>query len=285
MPIKSLRREELGAFLRSRRERLKPEELGIVCYGRRRTPGLRREEICDRGKVGLSWYVWLEQGREVAITPDVLLDVTHALALNDDDTRYAFQLAELQPPHRAQDITREAPDYLQAMLNCFEVTPAYVLNGRWDRIAWNHAAKVTLGSFASDTAKLRNSIWATFTNMALRESVHDWSAGAQLMLAEFHASRSRFLQEPWMQIFIRDLSAASTDFANWWPRCDIAYSRNKRITLHHRVQGDLTFFHTTFEVSPQSDLTLVVLTPDPDTPTLASVKQMISQERAAKEAV
>lgn len=281
MPSKTTRREELGAFLRSRRERLRPDELGIRSHGRRRTPGLRREEVCDRAKLGLSWYTWLEQGREVTITPDTLLDVTFALALSDDETTFAFELAELQPPRRPFSITLEVPAHLQTMIDCMELTPAYILNGRWDRIAWNRGAVKLLGDFAQDAPKFRNSIWKTFNNPAARQTVDHWEDFAQVMLAEFQASRSRYLQEPWMEEFIEELMQASPDFSEWWAKREVSYDRDKKITIRRGAET-LTFHHSSFHLSWHSDLTIVIFTPDPDTDTLNWVKRVTALDEDAE---
>lgn len=276
MPGKNARRQELGAFLRSRRERLKPEDLGIDTYGRRRTPGLRREEICNRGRLGLSWYTWLEQGREVIISADTLLDLACALNLNEDDTTYAFELAELQPPRRTERITLEAPNHLQDMLDCIQLAPAFILNGRWDRIAWNRLAVLALNSFANDTLKFRNNIWKAFVDPRVRETVYGWDSIAPQMAAEFYACRSRYLHEPWMESFIQELTNSSTEFAECLERRDVTYERNRRVTLRHSNGDDLTFFQSSFQVASPADLTLVILTPD--AATLETLRKMIARD-------
>lgn len=253
--------------------------MGIRSLNTRRTPGLRREEVCTLGSFGLSWYTWLEQGRNVRLTAETLWNIGGVLQLNADEIAYAFELAGLPRMGSPLQVTEALPARYQIMLDTLDVIPAYINNGRWDRIAWNDAAVALFGDFGTDPPRERNTIWRSFTNISRRRTMRDWSAFAQIILAEFTASRTRFLEEPWMADFISELLAASPEFREWWPKRDVQYNRDKELLLVHSKAGELRFYHTSSHLTYSEDTTLVMLTPVPGTETLEKMERLLADYR------
>src|SRR5260221_10102117 len=186
------RRQQLGEFLRMRRLRLTPEEVGLAIRSRRRTPGLRREEVAGLAEVGVSWYTWLEQGREINPSQQVLERIARTLRLTEDEATYLFQIAGQSAPRRSGAEAQAVSPMLQRMLDGMENTPAYIVNRRWDRIAWNRAALALLGNFAADPLPQHNILRRVFTNPDTRRYVGNWESMAHTVLSEFHASCARF---------------------------------------------------------------------------------------------
>ncbi len=263
----SSRMRELGQFLRARRERIAPQKTTARSTTRRRTPGLRREEVCDISGVGLSWYTWLEQGRIDGVTADKLHSLAAALQLSADETTYVFELAGLPHHIGRPQVAETVPARYQALLDTIGSTPGYISNSRWDRIAWNDAAVSLFGDFGADPPRERNVLWRTFTNMSRRRTLRDRDAVAQVILAEFAASQGQFLEERWMKDFVEELLEASPEFREWWPKRGVSYSRDKEISLVHSRYGELRLFHSSFRMMSDAEMTLVLFTPVPGTGT------------------
>src|SRR5690606_11582000 len=157
------RRRELGAFLRSRRERRRPEAVGLPVGDRRRTPGLRREEVAMLAGMSVTWYTWLEQGRNVQPSRQVLGSLADVLGLDDVETAHLFRLAGEVPP-RVGPASAAVADHEQAMLDRLDPNPALLLDRRLDVVAWNRGAVVLYGDLASLDADRRNILWLTFTS-------------------------------------------------------------------------------------------------------------------------
>src|SRR5919108_5182229 len=168
------RRRELGAFLRSRREKLSPSAAGIVAGPRRRTPGLRREEVAMAAGVGTTWYTWLEQGRDVRPSTEVLSALSQALRLDAAEKRHLFILAGRQLPERPANAPEKVDSPLLHVLNSLSMQPAYVVGRRWDVLAWNSAAAAVFGDYGALEGDARNIIHMVFTNPRHRRLLVDW---------------------------------------------------------------------------------------------------------------
>lgn len=273
------RRQLIGEFLRNRRARIAPADVGLPEQGRRRTPGLRREEVAILAGVGVSWYTWLEQGRNANPSSQSLKRLARVLKLAPDETTYLFELAGHAVPRATAVVSETVSASLQRVLDLMEQAPAYVLNRRWDRIAWNDAAVALLGDFSLEPRAQLNMVRRVFTNPATRQYVGNWEEIAQAELAEFAASCARYPDDPWAAELIEELNAASPEFREWWPRRSILTKRTKRSLIHHPKFGVIALEVSSYQVSDDPDLTLRVYAPLPEDDSPAKLRRAIEAHR------
>src|SRR5438477_436997 len=181
---KDARHKQLSEFLRSRRARIAVSDIGLPSMGRRRTPGLRREEVAQLAGVSVDWYTWLEQGRAINPSEQVLTSIARILRLNDTETRYLFTLV-----YGGSTTTRieSVSPVLQAILDSFTVAPAKVMNHCWDLVAWNSAYCALFGDMAAIPMDERNCLWLAFTDPLLRQILVDWEGYMRDVVAQFGA--------------------------------------------------------------------------------------------------
>ncbi len=281
------RRAALADFLRTRRARVTPAAAGLPPGPRRRTPGLRREEVAQVASVSAAWYTWLEQGRDIRASRGVLESIAAALRLTPDERRHLFLLAD-QPLGAALSPASETVSAAhQRVLDGLGVNPAYMTGRRSDILAWNRAATAVLGDFAALPARERNTIWRLFAT-ADCHLFADWEDLAQRALAQFRADSARYVGDPWFAELIDDLQRVSPEFRAWWPRHDVLGMPDGRKVLNHPTAGRLALEHTTFQVPDAPDLKLVVYTPlEADTATrlarLLAVAPGVSHGAASSE--
>ena len=190
------RLQELGDFLRTRRARLAPEDVGLPRGNRRRAPGLRRAEVAQLAGVSVDWYTWLEQGRPITVSTQVLESLVQALHLNANEREHLFFLAHQQPPPERAMEPETVSATLQHFLDHQGLSPAFVLGRRWDVVAWNEAARVVFGDFGQMTTLERNAVWRIFTSPTHRQLLVDWEGDARRVLAQFRASCGRYPGDP-----------------------------------------------------------------------------------------
>ncbi|NUT48568.1 MAG: helix-turn-helix domain-containing protein [Saccharothrix sp.] len=254
------RKRELGAFLRARRERLKPQDVGLVASGRRRTPGLRREEVAQLSGVGLTWYTWLEQGRDIPSSRQVIEALATALRLDDDDRDHIFELAGLRAAEpRSPD--RALPALVQRVLDNLMPNPAYVFDQRLDILAWNAAqAELWMDPGAVDPAE-RNLLWLIFTDPLVRTLLVDWESAAGSVLGQFRAAAGRNSADHRYAEIADRLRAASPEFGRRWDSYPVAEFDVEVNRLDHPRVGriDLDLLHLRLVEHPT--LTVVLQTP------------------------
>jgi transcriptional regulator with XRE-family HTH domain len=269
------RRQELGAFLRSRRERLSPADLGLAPGARRRTPGLRREEVAMAAGVGTTWYTWLEQGRDVRPSPEVLNALSRALRLDAAEKRHLFILAgRPEPGHRAIAVEKvEAP--LLHMLDSLSMQPAYVTGRRWDVLAWNRAAAAIFGDYGLLKGDERNIIHMVFTNPQHRRLLVGWEELARVVLASFRAESAKYTGDPDFERLITLMMRSSPEFRAWWPERDVLRRLSGVKHVRHPVAGTMAFEHMSFSIDDGSDMRLVVYTPLAQENTVAKLASLI----------
>jgi len=270
------RRTELAHFLRTRRERLSPAQVGLPTAGRRRTPGLRREELAALAGVGISWYTWLEQGRAISASSQVLDSLARALHLEAEERTHLFILARGEIPAAPASSTETVDQALQQILDALGIYPAYVVNAHWDVIAWNEAACRVFLDFATLAGRERNLLWLLFTRPALRQLYEDWEGVAQRMLALFRVSTTRSVGEPWFLELIEDVCKRSSEFRAWWPRHDLAESPRDAKVLNHPLVGPLFLHPHPLQVAHAPDSWMLVYTPMPHTDTPARLQHLLS---------
>jgi transcriptional regulator with XRE-family HTH domain len=255
------RRSDLARFLRARRARLTPQQVGLPQGGRRRTPGLRREEVADLAGVGVSWYTWLEQGRPITASVPVLDSLARVLRLDAVERAHLFLLARGEVPASAPPVTEQVGPAVQQILDALGAYPAYVVNARWDVVAWNEAACHVFTDFATLTPRERNLLRFLFTHPLPRHLYVDWAGAARRTLALVRASTGPYLGELWFAALVEEMSNASPEFAAWWPCGDVSGIPEGGKELNHPVVGRLALQPTPLQVAQMPDLWMIVYTP------------------------
>lgn len=270
-----VRVQELGDFLRTRRGRIVPERVGLPYAERRRTPGLRRAEVAQLAGVSVDWYTWLEQGRSISVSIQVLESLVQALQLDANEREHLFFLAHQQPPPEGAPLRETISATLQHFLDHLDLSPAFAIGPRWDIVAWNEAARVVLYDFPNMTTRERNVVWLTFTSAPHRRLVVDWDKHARRILAQFRTSYGRFPGDPWMTELINDLLAASSEFRAWWSDHEVLRGPEGKKVLNHPQAGSLAFEHLMFQMYDEPDLKVIVYTPINEGDTAAKIRQLL----------
>jgi transcriptional regulator with XRE-family HTH domain len=270
-----LRRAELADFLRGRRAKLKPADVGLPSGGRRRTPGLRREEVAQLAGMGATWYTWLEQGRDVRASLDVLEALARALRLNPAERTHLILLGRGEDPPPCKSPAERVSPTLRRLIENLGPNPAFILGRRWDYLAWNDAATALLGDFAAIPRASRNHAWLTFTDPARREMFTDWERSSRVLVAKFRADSARHLGDPAFESLIAALQKSSPEFAKAWQRHEVSRSGEGRKDLRHPVGGMLSFSHAVFHPAEFSEQRLILYSPLPDNDTPAKFAQLM----------
>ncbi|WP_432080699.1 helix-turn-helix domain-containing protein [Streptomyces sp. WAC 04229] len=255
-----VRRHELAAFLRSRRERIAPEQVGLPRGRRRRTPGLRREEVAQLSAVGVTWYTWLEQARDIQVSVQVLDALARALLLDPSERAHLFQLAGAVDPTPATVCSAVTPA-LRALLAQFEPYPACVQNSRYDILAHNRTYGLLLCDLDAVPPEDRNCMILSFTHEPWRSSIVHLGETQRLMAARFRASMAGHLGEPGWKMLLKRLRTQSPDFGEVWERHEVLAHRGKRKEFLNRYVGRLRLDHTDLWLGPESGPRMVTYAP------------------------
>jgi transcriptional regulator with XRE-family HTH domain len=272
------RQAELGRFLRARRLEVQPEAVGIKPHlGRRRTTGLRREEVAEQAAISVSWYTWLEQGRDIHASDVVLDRIAECLQLDATEREYLHCLAH---GHGAGEGNfREAdciPPSVQRILDAHEPSPGYAINERFEIIGWNQAALAVLGDFSQLPVRERNVLRLLFSDF-LRPLIMNWEPNARFILGAFRAGTSAHVNEAWFQELIRDLTGRSDKFRRWWAEYTVELRPVTYKELVHPVVGRLVLEQTTLLLDDGSGRRLILYTPKPDTGTETKLRALAKQ--------
>ncbi|WP_067896922.1 helix-turn-helix transcriptional regulator [Nocardia vaccinii] len=253
------RRRELGTFLRARRERTSPAEVGLPGSDRRRTPGLRREELAVLSGVSTTWYAYLEQGRDVNPSDQVLTAIADALRLTGDERAHLRALADgtagSAPPPPVENLSAE----VAAIPALLSPAPAYITGATTDLLAWNDAAAEYFSGLIVQSASAAPNLarWV-FLDPDARRILLDWTEVAQSVLARLRTNAGRHPDDARFARLAAELREGSAEAAAWWPRYDIATSHSGTKRLHHHTLGPLTLTHASFTVTDAPDQILVV---------------------------
>lgn len=277
------RRQDLADFLRTRRMRLSPEQVGLIPGGRRRTPGLRREEVAQLANVGISWYTLLEQGRDIHPSREVLQSIAEALQLTPAEQQHLFLLANQQPLVETYPSDEQVSPALRRVLDALNPIPAYIIGRRWNYLAWNTAAEHALLLSKSVPPYESNAIWRIFADPRSRQYNPRWEQAAQKVLEEFRADSAHYVHEEWFKRLIADLQRVSPEFRAWWPRHDVRGRTDARKEIEHPLVGCLMFEHTTLQVPAMPHLKLMIYTPLPETDTLEKLQRLMDQVAASSD--
>jgi transcriptional regulator with XRE-family HTH domain len=275
-----LRREELAGFLRARREGLRPEDVGLPGGGRRRTPGLRREELATLAGVGTTWYTWLEQGRDVQASLGVLEALAQALRLTPAERAHVIRLGrgEPAPPLPAQKET--VSPALRRLIDSLDPMPAYLLGRRFDHLAHNRGTAALFGELERVPPAKRNQVWLVFMHPAWRTLYPDWELSARRLLARFRAAYAEQVGDPAFESLVQQLNAGSPEFRKWWPRHEVLGSGEGRKEIEHPIAGHLEFEHAVFLHAEKHEQRLVLYSPRAGTDTAERFAALVAERGA-----
>jgi transcriptional regulator with XRE-family HTH domain len=251
---------QLGTYLRDRRAKLDPATFGFALT-RRRTPGLRREEVAQRANVSATWYTWLEQGRGGAPSADVLDRIARAMMLTDVEREHLFLLGLGRPPEARYHAQGGITPRLQRVLDILEYSPAFIRTATWDVIAWNKAAAAVLTDYSTLPDGQRNVLRLMFHDSRVRAAQSNWQSVARYVVASFRADVARAGAARNVQSLVDELCATSPEFAAMWRDNDVQGHGDGVKVLHHPVAGSLSMEFSGFAVDGRPDLTMVVYNP------------------------
>jgi transcriptional regulator with XRE-family HTH domain len=254
-------RKELAAFLRTRRQATRPAQVGLPAGRGRRTPGLRREEVAMLAGVSVTWYTWLEQGRRINASDDVLRAIGRALRLDDAGLEHLISLSD--PGTGPVHAPTEAPSALTRLLDALMPAPAYVLGPHWDFVGWNTAQARLYPRIEQLEAPRRNLLWVLFADPATRDLIVDWDIHARQALAEFRAATTTVRHDPAMGALVELLAEESAEFAAWWPQHDVSGFETRLRRFDHPAAGELTFEYQQLTPAEWPNLRVVAQLPVP----------------------
>ncbi|MFF5230825.1 helix-turn-helix transcriptional regulator [Dactylosporangium sp. NPDC000521] len=252
-------RAELAAFLRSRRARIGPADVGLPPGFRRRTPGLRREELAQLAGVGVTWYTWLEQGRPINASVQVLDAIARTLRLDEAEREHLYRLADV-PAFTARPAGCPLEPQVQLILDSLTL-PACVYNGRYDLLACNRAYAGLFPELVHRRGYERNAIWHLYMTAECCMPFVNLADELPLMTATMRANFARHLGEPAWEGFVRDLSAASPAFAAAWQSHDVAVPGSRLKIFRHADAGDLRLSTSSMLLAGTPEARLIVYTP------------------------
>jgi len=250
----------LGSFLRDRRARLDPAAFGFPAE-RRRTPGLRREEVAQRANISPTWYAWLEQGRGGAPSADVLDRIARALMLTDAEREHLFLLGLGRPPEARYRKSEGVTPRLQRVLDALDPSPAVIRTATWDVVAWNPAATVMLMDYGSLPPEQRNMLRFLFLDPRARAVHYDWDSVARLVLGAFRLESARAGAAADVEPLVEELSRRSPEFKAMWRDNDVQSHGERVKHMRHPLFGQISFEYSAFAVDGRTDLSLLVYNP------------------------
>jgi transcriptional regulator with XRE-family HTH domain len=266
-------RRELAEFLGSRRRQMAPSTVGLPAGGNRRTPGLRREEVALLAGVSHTWYTWLEQGRDIRPSRQVMDALARTLRLSTAEHEYVLRLSGNggSPP----DGTLEAmPAHVQRLLDALGSSPAYAITSSWSIVGWNQAYEALYPGVAEVPAAERNLLWVVFTDPAVRELLGDWTTDSRRFLTQFRAEVGPRLADPEVVDLVTRLQAASPSFREGWASHDVDRFSSTERRFQHPVVGTLVLEHHQLTPADAPGLQLVVYTAADGTDSAAELARL-----------
>jgi len=270
-----IRRRELSSFLRTRRARISPADSGLPTGARRRTPGLRREEVAQLAGMSVTWYTWLEQARPIGVSTDTLERLAQVLRLGGIERIQLFQLALREPVIAPKPTAQRVSPLLRQMIDQMEHLPAFIVGPRFDVLCWNLAADAFFG-FAARHSGERNMVWRFFTDSSLRRLIVDWPTRARDVLARFRVNYGRHAGERDFVDLVERLKSISSDFAEWWPRHDVLPQSEGLKRYNHPLVGRLQLQHVSFSVMDDPELILTILAPARTADSRTKLRQIVN---------
>ncbi|WP_405163816.1 helix-turn-helix transcriptional regulator [Nocardia sp. NBC_01499] len=259
--VRKARRAELGTFLKSRRAKISPDDVGLPPGPRRRTPGLRREEVAQLSGIGVTWYTWLEQGRPINVSVQVLDAVARTLALDDAERSHLYRLADV-PTVPSPHSNSALPEEMQTILDHLSPLPAAVLSARYDVLAFNDSYAALCPGFLMGERNVARRVFLTPPCCNTYKSSWD---DLRRMVAYLRGAYAKNLDDPSWQEFIEEMCGASTDFAALWARNDVAVPSNRIKQIRNLAIGELEMFITSMSLPVVAGAWVQIYTPTDET--------------------
>lgn len=273
------RRSEIATFLRIRRARLQPEQVGLARGLRRRTPGLRREEVAELAGISTEWYAWLEQQRDVHPSMDTLQRIALALKLEPAELQHLLTLGGYGPENWNNGPAHEAlvSPQLQRLMDQLESCPAWITGARSDIVAWNQAATVIHGDLSAREGIERNGLYQLFLNPQMRQMLVDWEAHGRNCVAKLRLTYANYVDDSWFNELINLLLSQSPEFAEWWGEHNVQLPQDGLKVYDHPSVGHLAFDYAILQVMVGNGVPLHLITyvPTSDTKTLEKMRALL----------
>lgn len=271
------RLQALSAFLKAQRAKLRPESAGFPAGTRRRTPGLRREEVAQLAGVSTTWYTWLEQGRDIQVSATVLDCVANALHLTPDERKYLFSLA--LEKSSGTNVLHEEPSPLSppllTILQELKYCPTIISDRKCRIVGWNAAASHVFIDFDRIPADQRNMIQLLFTRKELHRLAVNWEHFVRGFLAIFRSYYGQYVEDEWYDRFLEEMRQTSPEFSSLWEKTEVSSGPEVRLEFRHAKAGKMLFHLSSLQILGASDLRCSIYTPVPDSQTEAKLKRLM----------
>lgn len=265
---------ELAHFLKTRRDKITPEQVGLPHGSRRRTPGLRREEVAQLAGVGITWYTWLEQGRDIKVSQQVLDSLARVLQFTNQERQHLFMLAGKGKMHSSPVEQNVITPALKNLLDNVTDIPAYIIDQRWNLLAWNNISAQVFGDFSSLIQAERNIVYLMFNNQDYMELFEDWEFHARGVIARFRATYGKYQDDRWMQEFVQNQCNANSLFEEWWAIHDVHAMEDVIKEINHPKVGRMVYEFVSLDVSANPNLKLIFHNPVSGTGTRSKIAQL-----------
>lgn len=275
------RLQALSAFLKSQRAKILPQAAGLPAGTRRRTPGLRREEVAQLAGVSTTWYTWLEQGRDIKVSASVLDCIAAALQLTVDERKYLFALALETGPGASARLKEELPQInasLRRILQELRFCPTIISDRRCQIVGWNPAASHVFLDFEQIAPEERNMIRLLFTRKEFRRLAVNWEQFVRGFLAIFRAYYGQYVEDEWYEQFLEEMRGVHPDFDGLWRQSEVSSAPEVVIEFRHAKAGKMLFHLTSLQVQGNADLRCSIYTPDPESPTEYKLKKLMDSQ-------
>ncbi|MBU8690637.1 helix-turn-helix transcriptional regulator [Priestia megaterium] len=273
------RLEALSTFLKAKRAQIKPEAIGLPAGTRRRTPGLRREEVAQLAGVSTTWYTWLEQGRDIKVSSIVLDCISTALQLNSDERDYLYDLAletKSEIVHPKKDQSELSPS-LKRILAELTYCPTIVTDRHCHIVGWNSAASHVFLDFEQIPNDQRNLIQLVFARKELKALAVNWEHFAKGFLAIFRTYYGHYLGDEWYNQFIKEMSQLHPEFQDLWKESQVSKAPEMIIEFRHAKAGKMLFNLTSLQVQGDMDLRCSIYTPVEETDTENKLNRLMKR--------
>lgn len=275
------RLQALSTFLKAQRAKILPQSIGLAPGTRRRTPGLRREEVAQLAGVSSTWYTWLEQGRDIKVSPSVLDAVARALQLTVDERKYLYALALETGTGVGQGVQKDEPPQinpaLKRILKELRSCPTIISDRRSHIVGWNEAAAHVFLDFEQIPYEERNLIRLVFTRKELRRLAVNWEHFVSGFLAIFRANYGQYVEDEWYEQFLSEMRQVHPDFHDLWEQSRVSSAPEVLLEFRHAKAGKMLFHLTSLQVSGSDDLRCSIYTPDPNSATETKLRQLIDR--------
>lgn len=275
------RRQELSAFLKTQRAKILPQSVGLAPGARRRTPGLRREEVAQLAGVSLTWYTWLEQGRDIQASKSVLDAIATALQLTIDERKYLHALASEGGAGAGlvgkQEEELQISPALQRILQELRFCPTIITDRRCQIVGWNQAAAHVFLDFQTVPVDERNLIRLVFSRKELRRLAVNWEHFVKGFLSIFRAYYGQYLEDEWYDLFLGEMKEEYPEFDRLWEQSRVSTAPEVLIEFRHSRGGKMLFELTSLQVQGSADLRLSVYTPAAETSTETKLRQLMER--------